>query len=221
MVTREFINDLTLLMQRHGIGASSHSPDFILAAHVANCLVAYENTQKERLRYLGIETPDLGAPHDAEDPEYLDVRAFNQKFNMMVHDAPVMLSERLAQERRAHMQEELNEFMDASVARDINGMADALIDLVYFAKGTAVKMGLPWRALWDDVQRANMAKVPGITRRGPMFRHDVEKPEGWVGPQTAEILRTAGYLVLRGPVDYPEYLLQCQAAENPIGGQER
>jgi hypothetical protein len=34
------------------------------------------------------------------------------------------------------------------------------------------------------VQKANMAKVPGVTKRG--MPNDAMKPEGWVGPE-AEI----------------------------------
>lgn len=76
-------------------------------------------------------------------------------------------------------------------AQDIDEQADALIDLVYVAKGTAVMMGLPWDMLWDDVQRANMSKEAGVGKRGHLV--DCIKPPGWVPPQTHEILQLAGY----------------------------
>ena len=52
-------------------------------------------------------------------------------------------------------------------------------------------MGLPWQELWDDVQRANMAKERGTTKRGNVV--DVMKPAGWQPPKTQEILVSHGY----------------------------
>ena len=51
-------------------------------------------------------------------------------------------------------------------------------------------MGLPWPQLWDEVQRANMAKErakhAGESKRGSAL--DVVKPEGWVPPDVAGAL---------------------------------
>jgi predicted HAD superfamily Cof-like phosphohydrolase len=94
-------------------------------------------------------------------------------------------------ERAQCLMEEVKEFMEAIAVEDMAGMADALVDLVYFAKGTAAILGLPWRALFEDVHRANMAKVRGVGKRG--FAVDLIKPEGWEGPKTMEILKHFGY----------------------------
>ena len=83
------------------------------------------------------------------------------------------------------MQEELNEFVGCASVGNMVGMADALADLIYVALGTAYLMGLPFDDIWAVVQKANMAKIPGITKRG--MPNDAMKPEGWVGPE-AEIL---------------------------------
>ena len=123
---------------------------------------------------------------------YTDVRDFQLKFGMLVHDKPVHLTLRKLNERRLFMQEELNEFLTACVDQDLAGQADALIDLVYVALGTAISLGLPWEALWDDVQRANIGKVRGIGKRGDLV--DVIKPPDWVGPSTELILAAAGYV---------------------------
>lgn len=55
-------------------------------------------------------------------------------------------------------------------------------------------MGMPiemWDEMWDDVQRANMAKERVLkaedSKRGSTW--DVRKPPGWVGPRTEEILQ--------------------------------
>lgn len=74
---------------------------------------------------------------------------------------------------------------------DLAGQADALVDLVYVALGTAVMMGLPWQELWSDVHAANLRKVRGRTKRDMPL--DLMKPEGWAGPQTASILGSHGW----------------------------
>jgi hypothetical protein len=94
----------------------------------------------------------------------------------------------LAKFRVTCLHEELQEFEDALKARDEVGMADALCDLIYFAYGTALFMGIPWmkfHGMFCMVQRANMNKVRCETadesKRHSAF--DLRKPEGWVGPE--------------------------------------
>lgn len=141
-----------------------------------------------------------------------DVAKFHEKFDLLRHTKPGRLTKRKLQERIEFMQEELNEFKAAAGLnfvpaqvgtfggpeiwinkgpQDLVQQADALVDLVYVALGTAVMMGLPWQALWDDVQRANMAKVRGATHRGHAV--DVKKPKDWIPPQGDKILHEAGY----------------------------
>lgn len=126
------------------------------------------------------------------DKEMGDVRECFSKFGLLVHDKPGHLAHNKAVERVQFLQEELNELVDAFMVHDLDGQADALIDLVYVAKGTAVMMGLPWEKLWDDVQRANMSKVRGVGKRG--HKVDLVKPPGWQGPHTGHILQVAGYV---------------------------
>lgn len=121
--------------------------------------------------------------------EYDDVRAFYQKFGWGMGTKPAPLHRARIIERTDFMQEELNEFKLGARNADLSAMADALVDLVYVAKGTALEMGLPWEELWQDVQRANMGKVPAATAR---MANDAIKPPGWVGPQTEDILMDHG-----------------------------
>lgn len=123
-----------------------------------------------------------------------DVRDFHEKFDLLVGDAPRHLTQRKLKERVECLQEELNEFDEACQAQDLELQVDAMIDLMYFALGTLVMMGITpssFKTLWKDVQRANMAKVRGITQRGHAV--DVKKPEGWLPPQGLSILKAAGY----------------------------
>ena len=120
--------------------------------------------------------------------EMEDVRAFYEKFKQPMSSIPTqdLATPERMQERIDFMQEELDEFKQGAQTRDMALMADSLIDLVYVVKGTAIEMGLPWEELWQDVQRANMAKVIGQTKRG--IKIDVTKPPGWKGPETEAIL---------------------------------
>lgn len=136
-------------------------------------------------------TPDAEFHTIAPSKEFADVFAFHEKFDQLRFDKPGHLSTAKLRERIDFMQEELDEFKEGADEQDLAKQADALIDLVYVACGTAVMLGLPWDWLWNDVQRANMAKVPGMTHRGT--QKDVCKPEGWQGPQTQRILDLAGY----------------------------
>lgn len=123
-----------------------------------------------------------------KDKGFQDVRDFHIKFGQLNFYEPGFLTRRKLEERARFLQEELNEFLES---KTLDLQADALIDLVYVAMGTGVMMGIPWEALWDDVQRANMAKVRGTTHRGNLV--DVCKPPGWVPPQGAWILALHSY----------------------------
>lgn len=115
------------------------------------------------------------------DPEFLDVYACHEHFGMMRHTIPGRLPEARWAERVAFLKEEVHELEVAFASQDLVKIFDALLDLVYVAKGTAVMMGLPWAEGWDAVHRANMAKVRGIGPR--KHRIDLIKPPGWVGPE--------------------------------------
>lgn len=82
-------------------------------------------------------------------------------------------------------------FYKINPGQDVPEMADALIDLTYFIKGTAVAMGLPWGHLFDDVHDCNMSKVRGTTKRGHSV--DLAKPPGWEPPITVAILQEHGW----------------------------
>jgi len=61
--------------------------------------------------------------------------------------------------------EEIKELHDAHDAGDIVEVADAIADACYVLVGMAVSYGINLVAVWDEVQRSNMAKVqPGTWR---------------------------------------------------------
>jgi predicted HAD superfamily Cof-like phosphohydrolase len=125
---------------------------------------------------------------------FADVFQFHTKFGLPYPVKPQLLEQDVMEFRHKFMEEELDEMTSAYMAGDLAGVADALIDLVYVAMGTAVMMGLPWQLLWDEVQRANMSKMRAEsvqdslagTGRGHIL--DVVKPVDFVPPKIAELL---------------------------------
>ena len=127
------------------------------------------------------------------DPEVGDVYTFLKKFGHLVNDTPVHVTKRKLKERLTCLREEVEEFATAIETQDLPEQVDALIDLIYYAKGTALMLGVGglWTRLWTEVQRANMTKEPGITKRGHRF--DCVMPAGWRAPDLKTILEKGGY----------------------------
>lgn len=96
-------------------------------------------------------------------------------------NSPTLVSDVYCLARASFLAEEADEFLEATMAGNLVGAADALADLVYVACGTALSMGIPLDKVWDLVHAANMRKVPGMTKRG--IANDAVKPEGWTGPE--------------------------------------
>lgn len=125
------------------------------------------------------------------DWETEDVAQFFEKMGMWATSAPCHISPRKLAERVAFLQEELDELKAAGETNDLAKQVDALIDLVYVAKGTALLLGVEWEKHWDEVQRANLAKEPGVTSRGNKL--DAVKPPGWLPPDHESLLSGQGY----------------------------
>ena len=118
------------------------------------------------------------------------VAEFNREVVALpIPETPQVLGEQRRTWANAALQEELKEFNDAVDAGDVLEAADALIDLVYFALGRLVEMGVPATAVMDEVQRANMDKERGeLSKRPGSMGHDAVKPSGWQAPDHAWLL---------------------------------
>ena len=112
--------------------------------------------------------------------EWNDVRLFHEKFGSPHPDVPTMLTEKRARARADWMREEIDEFLEAGTLTD---QADAMIDLIYFALGTLVEMGVEPDELFEIVHNANMAKKwpDGKVHRNEMSK--VIKPSTWEDPE--------------------------------------
>lgn len=138
------------------------------------------------------DLPTAYGYYNTEVPTNFELRRFPQFLTIDEHHF-----------RRKFMAEELEEFDAACAAGDLPKAADALVDLVYVALGTAHFMGLPFDELFAEVQRANLTKertsdpsklsAHARGRDGRGGRQDIVKPEGWEGPKIAEVLEKAGW----------------------------
>jgi predicted HAD superfamily Cof-like phosphohydrolase len=124
---------------------------------------------------------------------YDSVQEFHEAFHVPVADTPTLMEESRALARAGWMREEVDEFLEATTIAE---QADAMIDLIYFAIGTMVEMGVRPENLFEIVQQANMSKLWSDGK--PRFRESdgkILKPGNWVDPDpllAEEILRQKG-----------------------------
>lgn len=112
--------------------------------------------------------------------EYLMVKDFHRKFGHPNSDNVIKLEQERVIKRYRWMQEEIDEFIQS---KDIYEQADAMIDLIYFALGTLVEMGIEPTDCFNIVHKANMSKLweDGL----PHYNEDGKtiKPIGWIDPE--------------------------------------
>lgn len=110
---------------------------------------------------------------------FFQVRDFHKAFGHPTLDIPTMIEPERAKARADWKNEEVQEFLEAT---DVVGQADAMIDLIYFALGSLVEMGVRPDRLFDIVQEANMGKLHEVDgKMVAVYREDgkVKKPENW------------------------------------------
>lgn len=117
------------------------------------------------------------------------VQEFHEKYGCMVNYEPTMPDAETRFLRSRLIMEEAAEFMAAANVGDMEGMCDALADLLYVTYGTAVVMGVDMEPISAEVQRSNMTKdgggqdSGGKVMKGPDFEEPNIKQEldrqGW------------------------------------------
>ena len=88
--------------------------------------------------------------------EFEQVKEFHKAFESPISETPILLTNDRAKMRAGFMIEEIEEFVEAV---NIYDQADAMIDLIYFALGTLVEMGVKPKKIFDIVHAANMSKL--------------------------------------------------------------
>lgn len=113
-----------------------------------------------------------------------DVSEFHRVMDVPICRYPEFPNERRIDLRKDLIDEEYNELLISIANRDIVETADAMVDLIYVIVGAAIEFGIPLAEVWDEVQRANMAKQGGPTRADGKKL----KPAGWTPPDVARII---------------------------------
>lgn len=107
------------------------------------------------------------------------VSEFHEAFSHPVSKTPVLIEQERVRARYNWMLEEIDEFIEASTITD---QADAMIDLIYFALGTLVEMGIKPQKLFDIVHNANMSKLWPNSEQRYNGEGKTIKPPNWVDP---------------------------------------
>lgn len=109
------------------------------------------------------------------------VKEFQQKFNQVVSETPVMLNNKNGALRYELMKEENEEYFDAIIDGDMVEVADALGDQLYILLGTINAHGMQHiiEKVFDEIHASNMSKLgedgesifreDGKVLKGPYF----------------------------------------------------
>jgi len=116
------------------------------------------------------------------------VLEFHKIYDLTIGERPELPPYEVRAMRRALIFEELIEYIDAEESDDIVAIADALADMVYVCIGAAITYGIPFDAVFKEVQRSNMSK---LDEHGmPIYRDDgkVMKGPNFTEPNIRSIL---------------------------------
>lgn len=114
--------------------------------------------------------------------EFNMVKDFHKAFNHPYSDKPKLMDMDRANKRYSWILEEINEFIKATTENDLYEQVDAMIDVIYFALGTLVELGVPPAEIFSIVQTANMSKLFADGKPHYNDIGKVIKPEGWEDP---------------------------------------
>lgn len=109
------------------------------------------------------------------------VKEFQEKFDIPKAE----FNNAFLQERGSMIYEELCEMTKAGVQNNPEGVLDGLVDLVYFAIGTATLLDYDFNEAFRRVHAANMQKVRAYTERSAV---DLVKPHGWKSPDLHDLV---------------------------------
>ena len=129
---------------------------------------------------------DEQAPEPTPVPDmFQDVLDFTMKFvPNQIAKLPVWPAYNVMNLRGKLIKEEIEELTKAFEAADFEGIVDNTLDLVYVLLGLLIAMGVDARPVWNEIQRANMAKTNGGLREDGK----VLKPKGWIPPDITGVL---------------------------------
>ena len=107
------------------------------------------------------------------------VQEFNEIFGVPISSSSVLLDEERVQLRAKWMIEEINEF---SSSTSIEAQADAIVDIIYYALGVLVEMGVDGNEVFNIVHQANIRKLLDNGQTITDKEGKILKPNGWKSP---------------------------------------
>ena len=116
------------------------------------------------------------------------VLEFHKIYGLPIGEKPELPDDETRDMRRSLIFEEMIEYIDAEDNDDIVEIADALADMVYVCIGACITYGIPFDAVFREVQRSNMSK---LDEHGmPIYRDDgkVLKGPNFTEPNIKDIL---------------------------------
>ena len=87
------------------------------------------------------------------------VKKFMEKFGQEVKTKPEFPSEKIVKLRYGLIKEELDEFEQALIDKNLEEVADWLTDILYVAYGAGHAFGIDLDKCFDEVQKSNMSKL--------------------------------------------------------------
>lgn len=104
------------------------------------------------------------------------VEEFHKTYGMPVSDKPALLDYDRFALRFDLIKEELDEFVQAFVNKDIVAVADSLGDLLYVVIGAALEYGIPINLVVEEIHKSNMTKLDENGK--PIYRSDGKVMKG-------------------------------------------
>ena len=103
------------------------------------------------------------------------VRKFMETFGQEIKEKASFPNDKITSLRYDLIQEELNEFKDAVLKKDIKEVADALTDILYVTYGAGHAFGINLDKCFQEVQNSNMSKLgadgkPIYNNRGKVMK---------------------------------------------------
>ena len=118
------------------------------------------------------------------------VLEFHQKYGSEFYQTPTLPSTETLLLRSRLIAEEAAEFISAASQKDMEGMTDAICDLLYVVYGSAVALGVDIEPCFAEVQRSNMSKDGGgrdgggkVRKGADYFPPDIKSElvkQGWL-----------------------------------------
>ena len=120
------------------------------------------------------------------------IKDFHFVMKVPTSKTPTLPNEGTRMLRRALIEEEVKEYLEAEEKNSITEIAKELADIVVVVAGCADVYGIPFEKVFAAVHESNMAKAPnGKVKR----REDgkILKPDNWEPPDISSILHDAKY----------------------------